>query len=140
MPPVINIADYRSIVVLTGAGVSAASGLKTYRGPGGIWNEHDVERLGTAKAYETEPLAAWALLGGMRPSVAAAQPNAAHLTLAALEAHASRPGVPAGHSERGRATPTCGLEKDGRVARQPSQVKVLVHQLLARAVRGRLPP
>jgi NAD-dependent deacetylase len=77
---------YRRIVVLTGAGISAASGLRTYRGPGGVWEEHDVERLGHVGALADRPADVWKLFGGMRQSVMGARPNQAHDALARWEA------------------------------------------------------
>ena len=77
---------YRRIVVLTGAGISAASGLRTYRGTGGVWEEHDVERLGHVGALADRPADVWKLFGGMRQSVMAARPNQAHEALARWEA------------------------------------------------------
>ena len=77
---------YHRIVILTGAGISAASGLRTYRGPDGVWEEHDVERHGQASALVERPEESWRLFGGMRAPVLAAEPNAAHRALAAWEA------------------------------------------------------
>jgi NAD-dependent deacetylase len=77
---------YRRIVVLTGAGISAGSGLRTYRGPGGVWEEHDVECLGHVAALADRPADVWKLFGGMRESVMAARPNQAHDALARWEA------------------------------------------------------
>ena len=77
---------YSRIVVLTGAGISAASGLRTYRGPDGVWEEHEVEKFGHAEALSNRPEETWRLFGGMRKPVLAAKPNAAHLALARWEA------------------------------------------------------
>lgn len=77
---------YSHIVVLTGAGISAGSGLRTYRGPDGVWEEHEVERYGHAQALVERPQDTWRLFGGMRAPVLAAQPNAAHRALAQWEA------------------------------------------------------
>jgi NAD-dependent deacetylase len=82
----IDIRDYRRVVVLTGAGISAGSGLATYRGPGGVWEAHDVERLGRIEALHDEPDAFWRLFGAMRPAIVQAEPNAAHHALARWEA------------------------------------------------------
>lgn len=87
----INARDYRNIIVLTGAGISAASGLPTYRGPGGVWDTHNVEEHGHIRALQSQPARTWQLFGAMRGPIAKAQPNAAHLALArfeeGLEAH-----------------------------------------------------
>ena len=82
----IDARDYRNIVVLTGAGVSVASGLPTYRGQGGIWEEHEVAQYGHARALYEHPERTWRLFGAMRAPVALAQPNAAHRALAQFEA------------------------------------------------------
>jgi len=74
---------YRRVVVLTGAGVSVPSGLRAYRGPGGLWEEHpELEAALTAGA---EPGMVWRALAAMRPAVCAALPNASHLALAEYE-------------------------------------------------------
>jgi NAD-dependent deacetylase len=85
----IDRSRYSRIVVLTGAGISAGSGLRTYRGPDGVWEEHDVERIGQASTLIERPQETWRLFGGMRAPVLAARPNAAHLALARWEAELS---------------------------------------------------
>jgi NAD-dependent deacetylase len=82
----LDLTYYRKIVVLTGAGISAGSGLRTYRGPGGVWEEHNVEELGQARALRERPLDVWRLYGSLRAPVRQAEPNAAHLALARWEA------------------------------------------------------
>src|ERR1700761_63781 len=79
-------ADPRRIVVLTGAGVSAASGLDTYRGQGGIWEKVDVATISHPRAFLDHPERSWRFYGGRRAGVVAAVPNAAHRALAAFEA------------------------------------------------------
>lgn len=81
----IDRSRYSRIVVLTGAGISAGSGLRTYRGPDGVWEEHEVEKYGHAEALTNRPEETWRLFGGMREPVLAARPNAAHRALAAWE-------------------------------------------------------
>ncbi|MFY9824591.1 MAG: NAD-dependent deacylase [Thermoanaerobaculia bacterium] len=82
----IDVARYQNIVVLTGAGVSAGSGLRTYRGPGGVWEEYNVEEYGHIRSFRARPQTTWRLYGSRRESLRAAEPNAAHLALARLEA------------------------------------------------------
>lgn len=89
MPMRLNRADYSRIVVLTGAGISAGSGLRTYRGPDGVWDEYEVETYGHASAMSERPDRCWQLFGGMRKPVLQAQPNAAHRALAQWEAELS---------------------------------------------------
>jgi NAD-dependent deacetylase len=78
------------ILALTGAGVSAESGLATFRGPGGMWEGHDPMELATPHAFEADPLTVWRFYAWRRARAAAAEPNPAHRALAALEA--ARPG------------------------------------------------
>jgi len=85
----IDRSKYSRIVVLTGAGISAGSGLRTYRGPDGIWDEYEVERFGNVSTLHDRPEETWRLFGGMREPVLAARPNAAHLALARWEAQLS---------------------------------------------------
>ncbi|MBK1615075.1 Sir2 family transcriptional regulator [Rubrivivax gelatinosus] len=81
-----DFTRYRRIVVLTGAGISAASGLRTFRGPGGIWDDAQVAECGHVATLRARPQRTWALFGAMREPVAAARPNAAHRALAQFEA------------------------------------------------------
>lgn len=83
--PTIDLSEYRRIVVLTGAGVSVASGLPTYRGAGGLWKTVDVERHATAAAIESDPARVWAFFSEIRAQLATAKPNAGHLALAYAE-------------------------------------------------------
>ena len=55
----IDIADYSGIVFLTGAGISAASGIRTYRGPDGLWNDATLVRLSDGGTFRSDPLAVW---------------------------------------------------------------------------------
>ncbi len=89
MQMAINLSQYSKIFVLTGAGISADSGLQTYRGSGGIWEEHEVERYGSITAFNRSPADTWRLFGSLREPVLAAEPNAAHLALVQLEKHLS---------------------------------------------------
>ncbi len=82
----IDSRDYRNIVVLTGAGISVASGLPTYRGLGGVWDTHNVEEYGHIRALHSQPARTWQLFGAMRGPIAKAQPNSAHVALAQFEA------------------------------------------------------
>jgi NAD-dependent deacetylase len=76
---------YREIVVLTGAGVSAGSGLPTYRGPGGLWTQTDVAGHATAAAIAADPRKVWTYFAGLRRALAGAAPNAGHRALALAE-------------------------------------------------------
>jgi len=80
-----------SIAVLTGAGVSAESGVPTFRGAGGLWGRFKAEDLATPAAFERDPLLVWTWYDSRRQKLAAIQPNAGHYALAELER--SRPAV-----------------------------------------------
>ncbi len=81
----IRVGNYQRIVVLTGAGISAASGLRTYRGPDGLWEEKDTARMSQKEIIETEPEAVWNFFGYFREKILQANPNAAHTALAECE-------------------------------------------------------
>ena len=82
---IIDFSQYRQIVILTGAGVSTASGLHTYRGEGGIWEEHNVEEYGHVDRLNDHPDRIWKLFGSLRDELKTAKPNTAHFALAELE-------------------------------------------------------
>lgn len=73
---------YKSIVILTGAGISAASGLRTYRGPDGLWNEAETAKLSTAEGFDVDPDPYWKFWGKLRKAATQASPNNAHTALA----------------------------------------------------------
>jgi NAD-dependent deacetylase len=80
----IHEARPRSTVVLTGAGVSADSGIPTFRGEGGLWRNYRAEDLATPEAFARDPLLVWQWYEWRRSIVRNAQPNAAHLAIARL--------------------------------------------------------
>src|SRR3984885_13270566 len=73
------------LFVLTGAGISAESGLATFRGSGGLWNGHRVEDVATPEAWQANPELVWRFYSQRRRDALAAQPNAAHIALADIE-------------------------------------------------------
>ena len=75
----------KHIVVLTGAGISAESGLKTFRDGDGLWNGYNVYEVATPGAWRKNPQMVLDFYNDRRRDVAAAKPNAAHIGLAALE-------------------------------------------------------
>ena len=72
----------RRISVLTGAGVSAASGVPTFRGEDGLWRRYRPEELATAQAFARDPSLLWEWYGWRRETIARCSPNAAHDVLA----------------------------------------------------------
>ncbi|KAA9085207.1 NAD-dependent deacylase [Microbacterium radiodurans] len=74
------------IVVLTGAGISAESGIRTFRAADGLWEDHRIEDVATPEGYAADPALVHAFYDERRRVAAAAQPNAAHRALADLEA------------------------------------------------------
>ncbi|WP_324670895.1 NAD-dependent deacylase [Hymenobacter sp. GOD-10R] len=75
----------KKIVVLTGAGISAESGLATFRGSDGLWEGHRVENVATPEAFARNPELVLEFYNQRRTAARAAQPNAGHLALVALE-------------------------------------------------------
>jgi len=82
---VLEMAPRPRLVVLTGAGISAESGLRTYRGPDGLYSERDVDRLVTVDALRRDPDAVLEHFQGWRDQALTVQPNDAHHALARLE-------------------------------------------------------
>jgi len=78
------LAEAKRIVVLTGAGISAESGVPTFRGPGGLWKSFRPEELATPDAFTRDPCLVWEWYAWRRSLVAECQPNAGHLALARL--------------------------------------------------------
>jgi len=88
IPPelVQHLARAKSVAVLTGAGVSAESGLPTFRGAQtGLWAKYNPEELATPRAFRRDPRLVWEWYAWRRKLVADARPNPAHLALADME-------------------------------------------------------
>jgi NAD-dependent deacetylase len=79
-----------SVVVLTGAGVSADSGLATFRDAGGLWEGHQVEEVATPGAWAADPRLVWRFYQLRRAALGEVEPNPAHAALARLEAACAR--------------------------------------------------
>ena len=86
-----RLRDAARITILTGAGVSAASGVPTFRGENGLWRNVRAEGLATAEAFENDPKLVWQWYDWRRGVIRDAQPNAAHHVLAQWTR--ARPGV-----------------------------------------------
>jgi len=80
-----HLAGAQSIVALTGAGISAESGVPTFRGAGGLWRNHRPEDLATPEAFHADPRLVWEWYAWRRERIAQARPNPGHDALAALE-------------------------------------------------------
>ncbi len=76
------LKESRRVTVLTGAGVSAASGVPTFRGSGGLWRSYDPMTLATPQAFAKDPVLVWEWYDWRRQMIAAAQPNPAHHVIA----------------------------------------------------------
>lgn len=74
------------IVILTGAGISAESGLGTFRDAGGLWSQHRIEDVATPEGFARDPALVHGFYNARRGQAAGAQPNAAHRALARLQA------------------------------------------------------
>jgi NAD-dependent deacetylase len=73
------------IFILAGAGVSAESGIPTFRGLGGLWRNHRIEEVASPEAWHRDPRLVWEFYSMRRRVAAAAKPNPAHLALAKFE-------------------------------------------------------
>jgi NAD-dependent deacetylase len=81
----IRIGARERVFVLTGAGISAESGLATFRGAGGLWEGHRVEEVASPEAWRRDPEMVWRFYSMRRRAAAGAAPNPAHQALAELE-------------------------------------------------------
>jgi NAD-dependent deacetylase len=80
-----RLASAQSVAVLTGAGISAESGIPTFRGAGGLWNNYRAEDLATPEAFARDSRLVWEWYNWRREVIARAKPNAAHQALVNLQ-------------------------------------------------------
>ncbi|EPT00777.1 hypothetical protein FOMPIDRAFT_1030221 [Fomitopsis schrenkii] len=78
------LAMSKRVVILAGAGLSAASGIPTYRDPDGLWKMHSIKELATPEGFQADPSQVWQFYRHRRELCLRAQPNAAHRALASL--------------------------------------------------------
>jgi len=81
----IRFRDFKRIVFFTGAGMSAESGIPTYRGKGGIWGEYNYEDYACQRAFEANPNKVWDFHDKRRAMVAKCDPNPGHRIVAAVQ-------------------------------------------------------
>ena len=81
-----DMNQIRNIVILTGAGISAESGIDTFRSGGGLWEQHRVEDVATPEAFAHDPNLVHRFYDARRAAIQEKEPNAAHFALARLEA------------------------------------------------------
>lgn len=86
------LEDAKAAAALTGAGISAESGVPTFRGEGGLWRNFRPEELATPQAFERDPHLVWEWYAWRRKVVGAAEPNAGHRALAEFQRRAERAG------------------------------------------------
>ena len=103
------IAHARRGVALTGAGISAESGIPTFRGEGGLWRQYDPVKVATLDRFLEDPAEYWKVARERGPAVLSARPNAGHRALAGLEA--------AGHLGAVVTQNTDGLHQDAGTRR-----------------------
>src|SRR5215469_15014757 len=80
----ITVKAGQRVFVLTGAGVSAESGVRTFRDAGGLWEEHRVEDVATPEGFARDPAMVWRFYSERRKRLAEVKPNPAHQTLARM--------------------------------------------------------
>jgi NAD-dependent deacetylase len=81
----LSISPTDRLFVLTGAGVSAESGIPTFRGVGGLWRNYRIEEVASPHAWRRDPRLVWEFYSMRRRVAAEAKPNPAHVALAKLE-------------------------------------------------------
>lgn len=80
-----RLVEAESVVVLTGAGISAESGVPTFRGRDGLWRQYRATDLATPEAFADDPALVWEFYNWRRQVLAPLHPNPGHLALAAME-------------------------------------------------------
>ena len=81
----VQITRSSKVVVLTGAGISAESGIKTFRDSDGLWETHAIEDVATPYAWQKNPQLVWQFYQGRRKQLLEVKPNPAHEALVTLE-------------------------------------------------------
>ncbi|KAJ3500058.1 hypothetical protein NLJ89_g9959 [Agrocybe chaxingu] len=84
------LRNARNIIAVAGAGLSAASGIPTFRGAGGMWRKYDAMSLATPEAFERSPILVWQFYHYRRETASHARPNDAHRALSAFSRSALR--------------------------------------------------
>src|SRR5687768_54151 len=84
-PEPIAVDERTSVLVLTGAGVSAESGIPTFRGAGGLWENHRLEDVASPEAFARDPAMVWRFYSERRERAQRCRPNPGHLALARWE-------------------------------------------------------
>ena len=81
----LTVSPTDRVFILAGAGVSAESGIPTFRGVGGLWRNYRIEEVASPEAWHRDPRLVWEFYSMRRRVAAAAKPNPAHFALADLE-------------------------------------------------------
>lgn len=81
----VRVDDDTYVLVLTGAGVSAESGIPTFRAAGGLWESHPVEQVASPQGFRRDPTLVWRFYSQRRRAAGACQPNPGHRALVELE-------------------------------------------------------
>lgn len=84
-PDRLPLSKDSSLLVLTGAGVSAESGIPTFRGAGGLWETHPFEKLASIEGFQEDPALVWRFYASRRRRAQGCHPNPGHHALAAIE-------------------------------------------------------
>jgi NAD-dependent deacetylase len=84
-PPRLKFRDFKKIVFFTGAGMSAESGIPTYRGAGGIWGQYNYEDYACQRAFDRNPEGVWDFHDKRREMVKSKEPNPGHLIVAEVQ-------------------------------------------------------
>src|SRR3569833_1127462 len=79
------LSEARRVFAFCGAGISAESGVPTFRGAGGLWEGHRIEEVATPEAFEIDPQTVWRFYAQRQALLPNVEPNAAHRVLAEME-------------------------------------------------------
>lgn len=119
------LAEAGRVVVLTGAGVSAESGVPTFRGESGLWRSHRPEELATPQAFRRDPVLVWSWYQWRRELVARCAPNPGHRALAAFAAR--RPDTRIVTQNVDGLHQVAAREEEARTGRRPAHPPLELH-------------
>ncbi|KZT26920.1 DHS-like NAD/FAD-binding domain-containing protein [Neolentinus lepideus HHB14362 ss-1] len=118
------LSKSKGIIAVAGAGLSAASGIPTFRGTGGLWRKYDAISLGTPEAFEENPSRVWQFYHYRREKALKCQPNAAHMALAAFSSKQIRDVVAPGSTFTLKTQNVDGLSRRALDSMPPSVLGV----------------
>ncbi len=134
-----RFSNFNRIVFFTGAGLSAESGIPTYRGHGGIWGQYNYEDFACQRAFDRDPEKVWDFHDKRRAAVAASEPNAGHRIIAQIQKEKPKTAIITQNIDglQARAGTTNIIELHGSLWRVRCEAEQTVHPDLSVPIASR---